>query len=180
MEAATQWRIRSGARGEWQGADGRTRYTNEHGYCDPDTRTIWLGRQDKETLIHEICHAVAGGGHGKKFTSRLRQAAARARQLGDHELGSALMQEAEDYESTPRTGAKEVYGRVSDVCMDSGSVTLGQLIDYLAYEYGATGPEIIARYPRLAEVYEVENRRWTRERERMRQWRESILAAQSA
>ncbi len=32
------------------------------GYCDLDTRTIWIAHPDELTMIHEVVHAVAGAG----------------------------------------------------------------------------------------------------------------------
>src|ERR1700730_1313962 len=59
-----------------------------HGLCDMERRLIFIGAfpADEDArdalLIHEICHAVATGFHGKPWQRRMEKAAARARALG--------------------------------------------------------------------------------------------------
>jgi len=59
---------------------------------------IWVADSRTVTLIHEICHAVTGPSHGKRFRARLHQAAQHAKQLGEMALALALSQEADGYE----------------------------------------------------------------------------------
>lgn len=85
---ATAWSFKEGPRAKWKDAAGVQRYTSECGYCDAETRTIWVSAprsstvERKALIIHECTHAVTSGGHGRQFCSRLRQAAARAAELG--------------------------------------------------------------------------------------------------
>jgi hypothetical protein len=54
---------------------------NVHGFCDRDRRVIEIAIPHSDPderdrlLIHEICHAVADMGHGKKWQARMEQAA---------------------------------------------------------------------------------------------------------
>ncbi|MBL7077513.1 MAG: hypothetical protein ISS31_08570 [Kiritimatiellae bacterium] len=65
------------------------------GYCDQHGQRILvcppLYVYDLTSLIvHEIVHAIYGGVHGKRFTTRLQVIADRARSLGDFELAKAI------------------------------------------------------------------------------------------
>ena len=82
------------------------------GHCDLETKTIFVApflRKQRlarrHTLVHEVCHAVAGLGHGEKFSRRLRGAARRAETLGDLGLVWRLAEEAGQYEEAPLTTA---------------------------------------------------------------------------
>ena len=157
---AIMWNICEGSRGEWIDSESNTKYTSDLGYCDFETRTIWQNDTSAKTLIHEICHAVTGTGHGKKFIARMRTTATKARALGESELACSLFKEAETYENTPSLTAKAVYRRVADIAMDGIDIPIHALIDYLAYEYGFTAPEIRKRYRRIEQVYKAELRKW--------------------
>ncbi len=70
-----------------------------HGHCDTERRVIEIviqysdpDKRDK-LLIHEICHAVADMGHGRKWQARMEKAAQRADQLGRHRLAELLREE---------------------------------------------------------------------------------------
>jgi hypothetical protein len=53
----------------------------------------------RETLIHEICHAVTQRPHGKYWNRRMMKAAERAERRGDLELSGLLKEEVATYES---------------------------------------------------------------------------------
>src|SRR5262245_3702940 len=99
-----RWILKEGSRAQYRSAaTGMIVNTTETGYCDPDAKIIWLdpsvkSPQDRKILlIHECTHAVAEIGHGKRFVARLRQAAERAKSLGDESLSVALLEEARVY-----------------------------------------------------------------------------------
>jgi hypothetical protein len=128
--------------------------------CDFETRTIWQNDTSVKTLIHEICYAVTGTGHGKKFIARMRTAATQAQALGDSELAHSLFKEAEDYENTPNPTAKAVYCRVTDIATEDPDISVDAIIDSLAYMYGLTAPEIRKRYRRIEQIHKAELRKW--------------------
>ncbi len=97
------WRVTSGYRSSERDALG---------HCDLLTKTIFvapfLRNQPaalRHTLVHEVCHAVVGLGHGERFYRRLRGAARRAETLGDLGLAWRLAEEAGQYEEAPPTAA---------------------------------------------------------------------------
>ncbi len=82
------------------------------GHCDLATNTIFVApflrnqpATRRHTLVHEICHAVVGRGHGERFCLRLRGVARRAETLGDLGLAWRLAEEAGQYEEAPPTAA---------------------------------------------------------------------------
>jgi len=154
---ATTWTIKPGARGQYRDAQGMTLATSEAGYCDDQTKTIWVQARDTAIIIHEICHAVTGGGHGKTWQAHLA-AARRAAALGDQGLAAALTEEVAGYAAAPPITARTIYRRVPDVLVDTPNVTFAHLVDYLAYDYGLTGPELLAKCSRLQTVFEQARR----------------------
>ena len=95
---AKHWKLQEGSRGQWVNTQEEIRDTTEAGYCDSAHRLIWVSDSSKVTLIHEICHAVTGPSHGKRFRTRLRQATQHAERLGEIALALTLSQEADRYE----------------------------------------------------------------------------------
>jgi hypothetical protein len=161
---AAHWKIREGIREQWVGTDGETCFSTEAGYCDEETRTIWVNphasRSLKVVLIHEICHAVAGKSHGQGFFNRMRKASERAAGLGDTELAAELQQHIEEYtsEGTSYWGsAPHVYTMVHDAIINTqqgAARSFDSLVDYLASELGMPPTRIRERYRKLRSVYE--------------------------
>src|SRR5262249_25375259 len=62
--------------------------TTDGSFCHAEKRTIWISPSDpsRETLIHEMCHAVTPGGHRKEWQERMRRAARDAESYGDQNL----------------------------------------------------------------------------------------------
>jgi hypothetical protein len=98
---------------DWQVTFGyRSSERDALGHCDQATKTIFVApflrtqpAARRHTLVHEVCHAVAGAGHGATFSRRLRAAARRAEKLGDHDLAWRLTEEAGQYEEASPTAA---------------------------------------------------------------------------
>ena len=159
------WEVREEPRGQWVDAQGGTRYTTEAGWCDRAHRVIWTSRRDNVTLIHEICHAVRDDYHGKRFQTRLRQAAQQAEKLGDTALAAALCKEGEAYASgwALQPTATDMYERITDVVRDVPALSFEALVDYLAQDRGFTPPELMQRYRRLRPVYDQAKREWSKD-----------------
>ena len=95
----TEWSVTYGTRSD---------ETHEDGYCDTDGRVIYVHPKQSQSeadtrrlvLVHEVCHAVAGSGHGRKFCKRMRRAARDADGAGERELGTLLESEAVQHESS--------------------------------------------------------------------------------
>ena len=112
-------------------------------------------------LVHEICHAVAGLGHGRKFCERVRKAARDANSAGERKLSELLESEADSYEETHSVTASEVYGIVeSCVSGVGGSVSYLRIIQHLSSELGLTQEELEGRYKRLHRVYTQRSEFW--------------------
>jgi hypothetical protein len=151
---APQWTIREGPRGEWQ-CGTELRRSSEQGYCDPATKTIWVHvswRDLHATIIHETCHAVAGGYHGARWQRRMRQAQAAV--CGEQELAEHL---AADLRLLALPGlylsAAATYGRVHDRLLDVPGATFEGVVDAIASDYGMIPDEVLRRYRRLAFWY---------------------------
>src|SRR5262249_57219957 len=91
----------------------------------------------------ELRCAVGGGGRGKTGQARLAAAARRAAALGDQGLAAALTEEVAGYAAAPPITARTIYRRVPDVLVDTPNVTFAHLVDYLAYDYGLPGPQLL-------------------------------------
>ncbi|MCA1563246.1 MAG: hypothetical protein LC804_24340 [Acidobacteria bacterium] len=143
--SAQVWRVRPGYRASIASPDVL-------GYCDDARRLIWIspGLADDEldlAIVHEIVHAVAEPGHGRRFVARLRSAADSAGDRGLVALAAALRDEAAAYESTPRMRARDVYLEIEDAARE------GAPLQDVAAELGMTLAQMLRRYPRAQGVY---------------------------
>jgi hypothetical protein len=86
------WRVRAGSNAEYPGAEG---------FCQSSEKTIYINLPESGdlnlVLIHEISHAVAGVGHGRRWLDRMRKAATRARDLRTPSLAKRLEAEVARY-----------------------------------------------------------------------------------
>jgi len=78
-------------------------------------------------------------------------------------LAAKLFGEANAYAEAPRLTATAIYQRVQEVLMDSPATTYEDIVEYLAHAYAFTGPELLARCPRLQHVYAHDHRQMRRE-----------------
>ena len=140
------WRIRTSS------------YRNVHGYCDIKRRVVEVvARYDNPDeqdclLIHEICHAVASLGHGKKWFARMEKAASRAKQLGRHKLALILRNEINDYQNKPE-GKEQAYQAIENMLIDNPSYTLLQVKRQIARDYGLLLSQVPKFLPRFQKVY---------------------------
>ena len=129
-----------------------------HGYCDAERRVIEIVIQhadpDKSDclLIHEICHAVAKGGHGKVWQRRLEKAARRADELGRDGLAKLLRQEIVNYQEFAE-GREQAYQTIEDWMNDEPDLTLAQVKRSIACLHGLLVSEISTKLKRIEKVY---------------------------
>ena len=137
--AGACWSVRAYSR---PGTDGS--------YCDSDRRTIYCVGHWTPTLIHEICHAVAEAGHGKKWDARMRMAADDATRLGDAALAGHLRDEADFYKDTPNTTAADVYRSLEDAVTDG--LDSEDAVRAVARDIGLQPRELVTKYKRASHV----------------------------
>lgn len=108
-------------------------------------------------LIHEICHAVASTGHGKKWLDRLLKAGDRARRIGRETLAKLVYDEVERYaksEKRLKVIAELIYNTIEDLVFYNPSATYEAVIDSVALQFGFYRDELLDHYTRCQEVYE--------------------------
>ncbi|HVO82819.1 MAG TPA: hypothetical protein VMU60_00190 [Syntrophobacteria bacterium] len=108
-------------------------------------------------LIHEICHAVASAGHGKKWLDRLVKAGDRARLMGRQALADLIYDEVERYAKAERhlkVIAELVYNTIEDLVFYNPSATYDAVIDTVALQFGFYREELLDKYTRCREVYD--------------------------
>ena len=143
------------------------------GQCCAETKTIrigvWSSDPDERDLllIHEICHAVAGGGHGLRWQRRMLRAAHRAGSLGRQALAALLAGEVEQYQQDGLSHYQQVYNQVEEAARSSPSVTYSALRRYLAGEYAVPVSEFDQQYRRAKRVF-AEARQEQRRRSKLR------------
>lgn len=128
------------------------------GCCEPERRVIEIAvqyaDQDKRDrlLIHEICHAVADGGHGNKWQDRMERAARRADDLGRDRLARLLREEIEEYQQGWKP-VDEAYGIVQEWLTCNPDLTLAQVRQALADQYGLLVTEVGKTLRRFKKVF---------------------------
>ena len=127
------------------------------GHCDVERQVIEIVVQhadpDKRDglLIHEICHAVANGSHGKAWQCRMEMAARQADDLGRNGLAKLLRQEIADYQEAAE-GKEEAYQTVQDWLAHQPDLTLAQVKRSLADLYGLLVNEVGTTFKRIEKV----------------------------
>ena len=115
-------------------------------------------------LIHEICHAVASTGHGKKWLDRLMKAGDRARLIGRETLAHLVYDEVGRYARSGRrlkVIAELIYNTIEDLVFYNPSATYEAVIDTVALQFGFYRNELLDKYTRCQEVYEGAVARYT-------------------
>jgi hypothetical protein len=129
-----------------------------HGHCDVERQVIEIVVQHADAdkrdglLIHEICHAVAKGNHGKVWQRRMEAAARRADGLGRHGLAKWLMQEVADYQNA-EDATEEAYRIVQDWLACNPGLSLAQVRRSLADLYGLLVSEVGTTFKKVEKVY---------------------------
>jgi hypothetical protein len=130
------------------------------GKCDSDAKEIKIafrltGDELHLLLIHEIAHAVTGGGHGQIWQTRMLKAAQQAECLEHPDMALALRKEVEAYKNTPRETAKEVYDRLEDqILIGSFLPTFEQLVEFVSRDYGLSPNEFLQQFRAARKVYD--------------------------
>ena len=129
-----------------------------HGYCDAERRVVEIVIQHADPdkgdnlLIHEICHAVAKGGHGKVWQRRMEKAARRADELGRDVLAKLLRQEIVNYQEFAES-REEAYQTVEDWMHHEPDLTLAQVKRSIANLHGLLVSEVGTKLRRFEKVY---------------------------
>jgi hypothetical protein len=129
-----------------------------HGYCDRERRVIEIVIQHTDPdkcdclLIHEMCHAVANGGHEKVWQRRLEKAAVRADELGRDVLAKLLRQEIVNYQDFAE-GREQAYQTVEDWMIYEPDLTLAQVKRSIADLHGLLVSEVGTKLKRIEKVY---------------------------
>jgi hypothetical protein len=149
-DRAGRWRVRQFT--DLDGAQGR---------CCREDRTIRVtplqGEEGVALLIHEIAHAVATDGHGRKWQARMEQAAVTADQLGRSELAGLLRKETAGYnDPLAKVTAAGVYGEITDAVVENPGVTFWQVIDCVRRDYGCSRKEFLKHFRRAKVVFDRE------------------------
>jgi hypothetical protein len=174
-----QWKIRRGSRSKWK-SGGQQFFTHESGFCDREKKTIFVSdSMDNElVIIHEICHAVASGGHGVVWQERFRKAATRAAALGKAELSSQILYEIGKYHEELKYlqgAATAVYGQIENGLLDSPTATFDDILNWICCENGSTPEETLKFAKKAREVYERAKKRMLKHIELERDFKEKYL-----
>ena len=88
-------------------------------------------------LAHEICHAVTTQSHEKKWFQRMMKANVVADQLGNNQLATEIMEDADMFAAAPRLSAAEVESRFCDAVIDAPGLDFESILRGVAVEHGA-------------------------------------------
>lgn len=133
------------------------------GLCDLKKKAIflqYLPEKDNdlyEILIHEICHAVTDGGHGRKWLTRMLKASDIAKEIGYEQLSKLVHEQVEQYsdpEKYIRVGAREIYTLIEDWAFENPDLTYSKMIEAVAAHFGLYPKELEKAYKRCKIVYE--------------------------
>ena len=133
-----------------------------HGYCDQQRRVIEIMIPPKKPderdalLIHETCHAVARGSHGKEWQTRMMRADGRAEELGRERLAELLREEVANYvkvQQATKRWEKGAYVTIEDWLNDKPDLTLAQMKYAIAKEYGLLPSEVYKKLPRFKKIF---------------------------
>lgn len=108
-------------------------------------------------LIHEICHAIAKGGHGKAWRARMGAAARKATELGRNRLAQLLQQEIVGYEQA-LLGVSDAYQMIEEWVAHKPDLTLAQIKRSLAENYGLLVSEVGTKFRRTEKVFRAAKR----------------------
>jgi len=156
-----QWRARFGS---------ATDMTDEHGYCDDKTRTIFVSRRYLRAsrdelaviLIHELTHAVLrSASHGAGFMRRLERAAKKADRLKRSALGALLRAHVVEYKNAERVSPATIYATMRDLVGELRPATFEEALKILGADYL---DEYLRKCRRLESVYRKEMGLWAPER----------------
>ena len=134
------------------------------GNCDQENKTISLqpnlnNKLLEELLIHEICHAVTNGNHGKKWKDRMLKASKVAKQIGQMDLSNELKEDVERYVKTEEFApegfpTKSVISEaIEDMVCVNKDVSFGEVINVVAKNFGYYPEELLKDFKHCKSVY---------------------------
>src|SRR5262249_46996395 len=111
---------------------------SSQGFCDDVRKVIEIrvARDDADefdaVMIHEICHAVTSGDHGKAWQHRMLQAADRAEKLGRPRLAKLLRDQIEKIRTIGfRITASDTYQQIHDAVFDQPNAKFRQVVAWI-------------------------------------------------
>lgn len=128
------------------------------GECSKDRKIIKLAHFTPETLllllVHEICHAVTRGGHGREWCARMTVAAKRAETIGMKALAAQLRKELRDYKSSPKITSADIYDRMEEVVHACKNISFMDAAKGVGREFGMSRSKFLSTFPRLRSIYD--------------------------
>jgi hypothetical protein len=112
-------------------------------------------------LIHEICHAIGGSGHEKKWQRRMEKAAAHAQMIGRLELAEQIREEVRQYQNTLITTEEDIYERLDEILASDPTISILQAVDEIRRTFGisTSRKEFYNKYKRFKTEF-TERQRW--------------------
>ncbi len=158
-------------------------YGGVHGRCEYKKKTItinWavLARQsideNRLLLIHEIAHAAVGGGHGKKWRSRMERAAQKAQSIGMHQLGTLVSNEVKIYrEGDHRHISEIVYEMIVNAVNDSERhIKFEDLFEWVSWQVAVVPDQLLKICKQARASYD----KAVREKERVAKLKEAFIS----
>jgi hypothetical protein len=136
------------------------------GQCRPSEHVIMIGPSTKRqllcTVIHEICHAVAGISHGQRWRKRFLQAASQAEALSLRTLAEDIREQVSRYQSHADEigGSRLVYQTIEEIVLESKTVpSFRDVVSYFSREYNLLADEFERDFKRGRAVYERAKRK---------------------
>ena len=151
---------------KWKVAEGFISDLWPNGECHIESCTIYIspqyvelgGHELRALLIHEICHVVASGGHGKVWGRRLGKTVEVAERIGDAGVATILSKEVKDCLAghfVGAGGAPEIYEYLSDAVVEvEHEPQFDHMLAYVAQSYLLTVDDFLKKYPRAKRVFD--------------------------
>ncbi len=150
-----RWRCRIAD--ESNGAEGPS---DCGGRCYSDSKLLLFDRMPTElVLTHEVCHAVTGAAHGKKWATRMVKAASDASKLGRADLAAEIHAEIKRYEKdAEKITAPGVCRRIEECVQDLPGASFAAVKSAVCREIGLSEAEFDRRYKLARRAYDRAHR----------------------
>jgi len=151
------------------------------GLCNSEKKTILINSFHNFSLelylllIHEICHAVIGSGHGKKFQNRMKLAAIKAIKLGLNDLAKMIQKEIDCYIISIKPDIKsELY----DWITESGDYipSFEEVLKSLASQFGISKKNILKYKKGIKKVYQKAVKVKLEDERQMKQYKKLLVS----
>jgi hypothetical protein len=138
-----------------------------NGYCDRETKTIYInpalvdsgGDGLRFTLAREICHAIAGPSHRKKWQTRFLKVGHTAKGQGQTRLADRIRKEVRgvvEFEQAIEISKTGLDYYVEDALKDYPEAEFQDILHHLALRWGyADDDDLLERFPQLEIIYLV-------------------------